>query len=657
MFIKREIKRLFKYVIALGISVIAVLYVIFDSGSQINKGKEREIIVQQASSQSLDLLLSFVKEKSSIEIALNTIYSNPELLSDVKKWENQFTKKVERFLKFLTLHGAENKELKFLRQAVSHFDADVKKSLLKITQDLKRDTKILDLDDWSVFSHKIIQKFLADIGLLINNNHYAKMCFGVSEILINMHSEYVMHNVMMYKNIKDYLTVLTANTSDVIENNFRKIKNQLLMNKLEDKDVVTNINNLSALYDAFKTKINSDNPISAGEFGKIVDSLESQIKFLNLKENAFLRSDSADNDNTNSILLSAAIFLVICVLLFGLSRYLFYFVKFSKLTKEDIAKENYTNLGFISNFINVSKEYLENFVYTAENIDVSNIVPITSVNVLKRDNANGQIPDKAFEDICTIVREINLCNAKIFDNIKFLKEKAGSLNVKREKLCEIANFNLSEDIHEEIKKCKQEIDGFYKLDSFDIANEITTAEFSYLFEKFHELSFNSDRVKNIFLELVSEIKLLTLNSAMSGNDMNAVHAKLQDIINNVLSKVNMVNAFNLEANKTYAKTNALLGNLVKVANAITSINEKLDEKVTVTQKSIERFLNHFKTICTHYELILGNSNIEKTELENVMKILNNTRIQIENTNTKVNNIIANVEAESNANLVKTKDIG
>jgi len=294
---------------------------------------------------------------------------------------------------------------------------------------------------------------------------------------------------------------------------------------------------------------------------------------------------------------------------------------------------------------------------TGMDIDVSNIVPITSVNVIKKENTEGQMSDKSFDDICTIVREINLCNARIFDNIKFLKEKTASLNVKREKLCEIANFNLSDDIHEEIKKCRSEIDGFYKLDSFDIADEITTAEFSYLFEKFHELSFNSDRVKNIFLELVSEIKLLTLNSAMSGNDTKAVHAKLQDIINNVLNKVNIVKAFSTEASKTYAKTTALLNNLVKVANGITSIHEKLDEKVTISQKSIDRFLNHFKTICTHYELILGNSNLEKTELENFMKILNNTRLQIENTNTKVNNIIANVEAESNAHLMNNKDIG
>ncbi len=656
MRIKIEIKKLLNYAALLLLSIGLIAFVMHNDTLQFKDLRTKEIAMQKAVDISLDILLTFVHEKSSTEIALNTNQPDKKLQDHINKYTKLLNDKISRFSACYAENVHLNERLKFLKHAIIDFKNNVQTSRQKILDDIKREKKILDINEWSVFAHKLIQKFKNDIGIVNNKNYFAEINFAVYDILINLCTEYVMHNILLHKNIKDYLVVLTANTTNNIENSLRNIKNIIEINNIQNTQITSNYKNLCDIYKKFHEKTINNSSIDIGEFQIIVDSIIPQIKFLNIQENSYLRTDVQEDDNINKLLLAVACAAVGIVLILLVIRYLIVFFKFSKLTNEDVARYNYKTLGFISDIMDTAKEYIENFSYSSKNIDISNIVPITSINTNDEESPTEYVSENAFNDICTIVREINLCNSKIFDNIKFMKEKANSLNFKREKLCEIANFNLSKDINEEMKQCMREIDAFYKLDSFEAANEITAAEFSYLFEKFHELSFKADNVKNVFLELVSEIKLLTLNSAIENTDSKKIANKLQGIIDNVLNKINTVKMFTSEANKVYSKTNSLLSTLVKIAKEIEDIQNKLDGKMSVSKASIEKFFNHFKTICTHYELILGNSNIEKNELDNLLKILNNTKLQIENTNTKVNNIISNVESHAQSEPVKSNGI-
>ena len=154
---------------------------------------------------------------------------------------------------------------------------------------------------------------------MINKNYYSEINFSICDILINLYTEYVMHSVLIHKNIKDYLVVLTANTNNTIENNLRNIKNIIDVNKISNTQIISNYKNLCNLYKDFHEKTLNNSTVKIDEFQKIIDSVIPQIKFLNIQEKAYLRNDIPDDDNVNKLLLTAACGLIGIVLILFIS--------------------------------------------------------------------------------------------------------------------------------------------------------------------------------------------------------------------------------------------------------------------------------------------------------------------------------------------------
>lgn len=581
------------------------------------------------------IIIKLSEEKLISEIALNNRIKILEKISQISLLKSEINTLYEQFRKSNSQFMRVN-EVKYINSYFLDGLEKISKYREKVIEDLKRDKSILNINEWSVSFYNVIKDLKNSVEQIIHHNKYSELGVYTFNIILNLQSQFAMMSIFHEKMIDTKSLVVFSHCNEIVDEFVKKIDDLIKINKIDDKNILQFNQEIRNFIADFNKLIDNNNIISLKEFSEKIDKLTDFICYLKLIEKKYLKEIQITNlsKKKNPFYKYSLICLIMisCLVLIFLRKIATHLMLSE--TFFNVRNQNYkfANSKFWENVINALSREETSSHNNSCNLELMVNNENKKTTTEKSDESDRTRKKFEDEDRNLFLNEVEYLIKKINSELNTVKEKINSLSFKKSKFQEIYKANSKKDLKRNIMIFSNEYKRICHFEFLKNIEELNPIECNEIFDYFNELSYRSDMVKNIFLEIVSELKLINMNSIIS--EEKNVGNKLDNLIRKLIEKSMIVKSYNNDARDVYLKAEKLIMKILSILNGLKKSKDKVFEVISLNGDMLDELIHDFESLYNHYIFTADSIDTEKKEISVMKSSLNLTSQLLENINSK-----------------------
>lgn len=589
-------------ILAIHIIILFIFsFYLFFNFKQCNEKYEENLIKHNIYDTASNFFTSIIEEKMVTEISLNLF--NKQNLKKILKYEKITNNIFKNLKKYCSLHNSEF--IKGFCTNLNSINNNIKKIRHKSKIDLQREKSILNISDWSVFFNNQIESLNSLLAGIVSNTYYSSIKQYTINIISILYKQFAMYKIILEKNAEDIIDVFLAYSIEQVKNNIKNIENIIIVNNINE--LKETFQRLNTVIDTFYKNIKILSIINESDFLNDIKEIKLFLKDVTAIELDYLMKNMSSED----------------------------FLKIKKYITVIYIMFVFITLLSLMSFLLI-------FYYKTLNIKVINNSNVSKIQVINTDILQTSIPAEVVDtEKYLLKKEIQFFISNAKNNITKINEKLRviTLNINKASAFGINNINNNSD--KQFTSISEKITN-YDFNNLELKyNPLIYKECISIFDKFQELSYRADIIKNIFIEIISELKVtyMALNIKNTPNNQDIIK-KIDLLLKNIIDKSSEIKFYNNESKNTYKKAQEIISAIIEEHKNNSNKQKEFNTYIKSVSIYMTQISKIFSEIYNHYSFIINSNDKLETNIIFLNEHISEINKQISFIDSKVKKIFS-----------------
>lgn len=520
-----------------------------------------------------NFFVNIAEEKMVTEIMLN--FPDKKNLEKLKKYDKKYKDSNEELKKYCNTN--DNNILMLFYKKLKNISINIEKIRDKSITDLKRDKSILNIADWSIFFNDQIEKTNALLSGIVSNTYYSYIKQHIMNIVNILYKEFTLYTIILEKNTENIIDVFFSYSKEQLKYNLKSIENIIDANNYHE--LKSEVNNIKNKIDKFYKCIKDLKIIDENDFFELINEIKTLFKDTISLEIEELNKNYVYQNKVvidKQILYFYEIFMMIVLL--SLLLFLIIF-KYNCNLQNTVSAPNIT-VTKKNTVLDLNREYIDN------SKNLKNTILCDKESLFKN--------------------EVLFFVSKAKNNIVKVNEKLRVVISNVDKTTSFGENNINNNSEKEFMNCTNKIVS-YDFKNLNLkCNTSIYKESLAIFDKFQELSYRSDIIKNIFIGIISELKLTYMELNIKNDSMcKVIAAKVDLLLKNIIEKSSEVKFYNTESKNVYKNTQEIISAIIEEHKYNFDKQKDLNNYIGSISMYIKQINKNFSSIYNHYSFIIN----------------------------------------------------
>lgn len=593
-----------KIIILIHIAVLFFSYsYLFWNFNQCNEQPEENLIKHNLYTITSNFFMLISEEKMLTEISLNL--HDKKNLAKIESYTKASDNILNNLKKYCTLHNFGF--IKSFCKSIDNIDANIKKIRNKSRIDLEREKSILNISDWSIFFNNQIEILNSLLAGLISGTRYSSIKQYTINILNILHKQFTLYRIVLEKNAEDIIDVFFSYSIEQVKTNIKSLENIITVNNI--RELKEPFLKLSNIIDTFYKNIKNLAIVNESDFLTDIKEIKSFLKDVIAIELEYLMKNMPSKDfliiNKHSIIIYI-IFLLITLLSLLCLLLIFYY---RTLNTKVINNSN---------------------TFKTQVINTDMLLPS-----IKKETEPLNTEQYLFK------KEVQFFISNAKNNIVKINEKLRVIALSINKTSSFGINNINNNSDKKFISVTEKITN-YDFDNLELKyDSLVYKECINIFDKFQELAYRADIIKNIFIEIISELKVtyMALNIKNTHNNQDIIK-KIDLLLKNIIDKSSEIKFYNNESKNTYKKAQEIISAIIEEHKDNSGKQKEFNNYIKSISIYMTQINKNFSAIYNHYNFIINSNDKLQNDIFFLKEHIDEVNKQISFIDAKVKKIFS-----------------